>query len=45
MQINSEYYKKVLDTLYDGIYFIDQDKKIICGIKEPRSIQDTNNLR
>jgi diguanylate cyclase (GGDEF)-like protein/PAS domain S-box-containing protein len=29
MQINSEYYKKVLDTLYDGIYFIDQDKKII----------------
>jgi diguanylate cyclase (GGDEF)-like protein/PAS domain S-box-containing protein len=29
MDFNSEYYKKVLDNLYDGIYFLDKDKKII----------------
>jgi diguanylate cyclase (GGDEF)-like protein/PAS domain S-box-containing protein len=29
MVLDDGYYKKVLDNLYDGIYFIDQDKKII----------------
>src|SRR4030067_3603167 len=29
MDFDNNYYKKVLDTLYDGIYFLDQDKKIV----------------
>ncbi|RJQ46620.1 MAG: GGDEF domain-containing protein [Nitrospiraceae bacterium] len=29
MDLNEDYYKKVLDNLYDGIYFIDQGMKII----------------
>ena len=29
MDFDNNYYKRVLDTLYDGIYFLDQDKKII----------------
>lgn len=29
MDVTAEYYKKVLDNLYDGIYFIDKDKKIL----------------
>ena len=29
MDLNAEYYRKVLDNLYDGIYFIDQDKRIL----------------
>lgn len=29
MDLDDGYYKKILDNLYDGIYFIDRDKKII----------------
>ena len=29
MDLDNNYYKRVLDTLYDGIYFLDDDKKII----------------
>jgi diguanylate cyclase (GGDEF)-like protein/PAS domain S-box-containing protein len=29
VQLSDEYYKKVLDNLYDGIYFIDRDLRII----------------
>lgn len=29
MELDDGYYKKILDNLYDGIYFIDRDKKII----------------
>jgi PAS domain S-box-containing protein len=29
MDVTAEYYKTVLDNLYDGIYFIDNDKKIL----------------
>lgn len=29
MEINSEFYKSLLDNLYDGVYFMDRDRKII----------------
>ncbi|MGE5894672.1 MAG: GGDEF domain-containing protein [bacterium] len=29
MQLSGDYYQRVLDNLYDGIYFVDQDKTII----------------
>ncbi len=29
MEINKKFYMKVLDNLYDGIYFLDRDKKIM----------------
>jgi diguanylate cyclase (GGDEF)-like protein/PAS domain S-box-containing protein len=29
VSLSEEYYRKVLDNLYDGMYFLDKDKKII----------------
>jgi diguanylate cyclase (GGDEF)-like protein/PAS domain S-box-containing protein len=29
LDLNSEFYRKVLDGLYDGVYFVDRDRKIV----------------
>lgn len=41
MPYEKDFYKKLIDNLYDGVYFVDRDRRITYWNKGLKGLQDT----